>query len=216
MTPSKTTSAKTSSMAQLPSACSSQCSPINQALTQCSEDVCFCPTALSAGPSCSQCLVGLYPASATALGSAMSICQTEFPTTTRPYTTDSIPTYLSSPSSSPVTTSSSPGGLSGGAIGGIAGGVIGGILIIGLAVILCLRRRSAGTQNNVGYQPAPMTPMTPMVPAYQPSPTVSKFAEAGEKPSEYETTTSARLRYPEADYQLDSVGEFGGRTGGNY
>jgi hypothetical protein len=218
-----TTSARASSVPTITAAaCSSQCSLINQALLLCNADSCFCPTALADGPACSQCLASVFPASALALSSAMSICKTEFPTGTTTQnaalqptkaTTTQPTTLLPVTTSSPTSTSgSSP--LSPGEIGGIAGGVIGGVILLGLAGFFCLyRRRSASQEPQMGqvaYTAAPVD--------YQPSPTVVKHVEAGEQAPGYsETVTSARLRYPEAEYggQGNQV-EFGGRTGGGY
>jgi len=167
----------TSTFIGLAAACSQQCSLVNRALSLCADDTCFCPTALSAGPVCSSCLMTVDFAQATDLGSAFTICQTEGfgsgnpATNTRsfslPFSLASTVTVTASASdgtTSTTTSSSGKGGLSGGAIGGIVGGVIGAVAIGAIAGFVLLRRGSTRepkvdpSQNFPPYQPPPVAP----------------------------------------------------------
>ena len=137
----------------LAAACTKQCSLVNQALSLCVDDACFCPTALSAGPACSSCLLTVDFIQATDLGSALTICQTEgfgsgnAATNTNsfslPFPLGSTITVTASAgdvTSSTTSSATSKGGLSGGAIGGIVGGVVGAVAIGAVAVFVLLRR----------------------------------------------------------------------------
>ena len=167
----------TSTFIGLAAACSQQCSLVNRALSLCADDTCFCPTALSAGPACSSCLMTVDFAQATDLGSAFTICQTEGfgsgnpATNTRsfslPFSLASTITVTASASdgatSATTSSTSSKGGLSGGAIGGIVGGIIGAAAIGTIAGFALLRRGRTREPNDPGqnfppYQPPPMAP----------------------------------------------------------
>ena len=66
--------------------CPNQCGVIDSAANSCTDDACFCPTAVALGPACSQCLSTVNVTQAQIVGSAISICESEFPTLT-PHTT---------------------------------------------------------------------------------------------------------------------------------
>jgi hypothetical protein len=135
--------------------CNSQCSLVQEAASVCLGDACFCATALIDGPACSSCLLGVNVTEAQIVGSALSICMTEFedtatvpvitaaatlsPNSVVPIYTENGPAPASSSSSS-SSSSTSSSGLSGGAIGGIVGGIIGSFSIAVAGTLFFMRR----------------------------------------------------------------------------
>jgi hypothetical protein len=61
------------------SECPNLCASIGSALTSCTNDECFCPTALSVGPACSSCIASYNATLASALGSVLTTCLSLFP-----------------------------------------------------------------------------------------------------------------------------------------
>lgn len=215
-----------------PAACTSQCALISQALVACADDVCFCPTATVAGAVCSQCLATVNITRAGEIGSAMSICSSEFGTTSagdgtltfgspttsfNEFTEYNTPTpttsnnallgastnSFTSPTAS--SSSSSSGGLSKGAIGGIVGAVV-ALLVIGMIILfLCIRRPK---RHDLGYatdqdQPDPVAASKDYRPPnYPPPPTKGEASIESNSTVEVNNVPSGRLRYPEADEGL--------------
>ena len=59
--------------------CSSQCALINQALTACTDESCFCTTLIGEGPACSQCFATVNITEASILSGAIATCQSLLP-----------------------------------------------------------------------------------------------------------------------------------------
>ena len=59
--------------------CSSQCALINQALTACTDEACFCTTLIGEGPACSQCYATVNITEASILSGALVTCQSLLP-----------------------------------------------------------------------------------------------------------------------------------------
>jgi hypothetical protein len=210
---SSATPVTTTSTLSFPAACTSQCALISQALVSCTDDFCFCPTATSAGSACSRCLATVNIDQASDIGSAMSICSSEFggsgdltaqaltlgfPTTSfidlteynTPTNTASNNALLgasTSPSTAPTassSSSSSSGGLSKGAIGGIVGGFI-ALLVIGATVLFCCIRRPKRRDPRYSTDPVGPNPVAAAQDYPPPDyPPPTKESEAGiESPS---------------------------------
>ena len=109
-------------------ACSSQCALINQALTACTDQSCFCTTLIGQGPACSQCYATVNVTEASVLSAALVTCQSMLPGVTgipsgnnATQTAGLFPTATSAPTQSnsqvvtlaPATTSSHSAGMSG-------------------------------------------------------------------------------------------------------
>lgn len=60
--------------------CQNECDEIISAADGCPDDACFCPTAVALGPACSDCLVSVNTTAADIIGSAVTGCESEFPT----------------------------------------------------------------------------------------------------------------------------------------
>ena len=165
-TPTTTTSAPS-----FPAACTGQCFVISQALVSCTDDFCFCPTATAFGALCSQCLTGVNITQADDIGSAMSICSSEFgittgsatagsahaltfgtPTTSfnaltefdTPTSTTSSTTFLGTGANSSTSATTSPSSSSSGLSKGAIGGIVGGffaLLVIGAVILFCCIRK---------------------------------------------------------------------------
>lgn len=215
--------------AGLATACSSQCSLINQALAECDGDACFCPTALTAGSKCSQCLATVNVTQAIDMGSAMQICATEFLTASLSSTSHARPalptmyalpimsstavgTGSSTASSQANSSTSSSKGLPAGAIGGIVGGFI-ALLLIASVCIFCLARRPKTRKVRDQSTVDPIYPKEPP-PKYIEAGMDANIAAEPEVPS-------ARLRYPDPDADEDNrnpdnSGAIGGRLARNY
>ena len=214
-------SSPTSSAATLVSACSVQCSLINQALSACPDDTCFCPAALASGSQCSSCLATVDIVEAQIIGSAIQVCQNEFPTTTTGFSPPTSNVNTSSPTmfvplasgpadsastSTPTSASGAPtssSGLAPGAIGGIVGGFI-GLLAIGAGLMFCFIRRYKNRQSSQPtYQPTfaePAAPFTQPAPTYPEPETVHGTNVNVDENNAVETEIpSARLRYLDPD-----------------
>jgi hypothetical protein len=164
------------SITALATACSSQCSQINQAFTLCDEDSCFCPTLLSAGSQCSNCLATVDITQAINIGSAMNICQSEFaipsgtPAFPTSYFIPSMPASTASSTTSSViavsTTivESSSKGFPPAAIRGIVGGFV-ALLLIASLCILCFTGRHK-SQNAIGQSTVDPIDIKGSPPAY--------------------------------------------------
>jgi hypothetical protein len=228
-----TSTASTSAFVGLAAACKSQCNLINSALSLCTDDFCFCPTALAAGSACSSCLMTADISQGTQLGSAIYICQTEFSAGTAASTTKSLAlpfalglttsTVTNHPGTIPTTattaSTSSQGGLSGGAIGGIVGGIMGVIAIGAVAIFVLLRRGStreprANADQYQSNQPRPAAPQQ-----------VSNYTEKVEPQPQFapvepiqDEIPSGGLRYLDPDQTAEYGGSepISGRTARNY
>lgn len=226
----------------LASACSVPCNLINQALTVCSDDTCFCPAALASGSQCSSCLATVDIQQAHDIGSAIQICQNEFPATTgfsppTVYVTTGSPTMAFTPvrtgaaesatTSTPSSTSAkSSSGLAPAAIGGIVGGFI--VLFAAAAILaFCLIRRRNTTRQSVQLMSQstfaePAAPYAEPAPKYVESETVYGTNMIVDDNNAMETEVpSARLRYLDPDDVAPVVdqtgsGPVGGRTARNY
>ena len=71
--------AATTTATGLAEGCSSQCALINQALTACSDESCFCTTLIGEGPACSQCFATVNITEASVLSGAIVTCQSLLP-----------------------------------------------------------------------------------------------------------------------------------------
>ena len=82
-----------------PANCISQCSYVNQALTTCADDACFCPAVTVGATICSQCYATVNVTAASIWSSVIGICSAEFAVT-------GTATFL--PTAATVATSSTP------------------------------------------------------------------------------------------------------------
>jgi hypothetical protein len=222
----------TSSIASLAAACSVQCNLINQALSECFDDSCFCPTALASGPQCSSCLATVNIAEAQDIGSAMQICQIEFATgatgTSYPTTTFVPLRTGSAATSTPTSTSTSSkssSGLAPAAIGGIVAGFLVLFAAAGILGFCFLRRYNNRQSPQSMYQPAfadPVAPIQEPAPRYaEPESVNGKIAIVDENNTMETEVPSARLRYLDPDDEATIVnqtdsGAVGGRTARDY
>ena len=225
----------TSSIASLAAACSVQCSLLNQALSVCSDDTCFCPAALASGSQCSSCLATVNIAEAQDIGSAIQICQFEFatggtgtsyPTTTFvPIRTGPADSASTSTPTSTSTASKSSSGLPPGAIGGIVAGFLVFFAAAGVLGFCFLRRHKNRQSPQSAYQPAfadPVAPLQDPAPMYaEPERTNGKIAIVDENNAMVTEVPSARLRYLDPDDEATIVtqtdsGAVGGRTARDY
>jgi hypothetical protein len=72
--------------------CPDLCAPIVSALQVCTNDACFCPTAVAHGPACSSCIASVNVTRANSVGSFVTGCISEFPV----LSTDANPTAVAS------------------------------------------------------------------------------------------------------------------------
>jgi hypothetical protein len=228
------------SVEELAEECTTECSLLNSALVTCADDLCFCPTALSVGSACSNCLMTVNATQGTNLGSAISVCQTEFGSGDTVSTTPNIsalPFILGSQtatvtvsatdvsdSDSKSSDSAGKGGLPVGAIVGIIVGVVAALAIGAIAMFFLLRRPSARPQGT----------STNQFPPYQPPRTGAAASDADTEKSGAESQTgllqeeipSAAIKYLDPDETVAQEafpsgpawqGEpTGARTNGNY
>ena len=91
-----------------PIGCSGECSLINQALTACTDESCFCTTLIGQGPACSQCYATVNVTEASILSAAILTCQSLLPGVT------GIPSSSNTTTTSrgPAATTSTPKGSS--------------------------------------------------------------------------------------------------------
>ena len=80
--------------------CLSQCSYVNEALTTCADDACFCPAVTVGASTCSQCYATVNVTAASIWASVISICSSEFAggvtvttSSATPITTTSTPSF---------------------------------------------------------------------------------------------------------------------------
>jgi len=168
--------------------CTSECNPINQALSACNNDyACICPTLLSAGPPCSGCYATINATYASDLGQGIAICQTES------LSAGSYASSMSSTTSSTISTasfispSSSPTpGISRGAVGGIVGGLFGLFVLVGGLIYLWVRsRRFAETRSSEGEIPVAVEQGR-------------EESKAGERIGSEDPQAGGRLQYPDS------------------
>lgn len=170
---STTVPATTTEEGVLAAGCTTECSLLNSALVACVDDDCFCPTALSVGSACSHCLMTVNATQGTDVGSAISICQTEFGSENTASTTSgfALPFILGSKtatvtvsatnapdSDSKSSNSAGKSGLPVGAIVGIIVGVVAALAISAMAMFFLLRRRRTRQQGTATNQFPPYQP----------------------------------------------------------
>lgn len=87
-------------------ACSSECALINQALTACTDESCFCTTLIGQGPACSQCYATVNATEASVLSGALVTCQSLLPGVTGIPSVNATQTSALFPTAAPAPTQS--------------------------------------------------------------------------------------------------------------